>query len=95
MLPEHLRALTPATITTREQLLEELRRIRSQGVAFDREEHTLGICAVGKTVRDLMGNLVALTVPVPSIRFYRDEQKLASALIHTCEEIQQRFDALL
>lgn len=94
-LPEHLTAYTPSTITTREQLFEELKRIRSEGVAFDREEHTLGICAVGKTVRDLMGNPVAITIPVPSTRFYSNEQKLSSALVQICEEIQRRFEALL
>lgn len=95
ILPEHFEALTPFTITTRERLLEELEHIRSEQIAFDREEHTLGICAVGKTVRDPMGNLVSITIPVPTIRFYNNEQKLSSALLHTCEEIQRRFEALL
>jgi DNA-binding IclR family transcriptional regulator len=66
-----------------------------EGVAFDREEHTLGICAVGKTVRDLMGNPVAITISVPSTRFYSNEQKLSAALVQVCEEIQRRFDALV
>jgi DNA-binding IclR family transcriptional regulator len=96
MLPEHLKALTPATITTREQLLTELKRIRSERIAFDREEHTIGICAVGKTVRDdSRGNLIAITIPVPSVRFYDNEQRLASALLNMCEEIQRIFEALL
>src|SRR5579885_1819140 len=42
LLPRELEPLTPYTITSREQLLEELERIRRTGVAFDREEHTLG-----------------------------------------------------
>jgi DNA-binding IclR family transcriptional regulator len=94
MLPEHLEGFTPSTITQREQLLEELKRIRSERIAFDREEHTQGICAVGKTVWDPMGNLVAVTVPVPAIRFYSNEEKLVSALVHTCEEIQRRFEGV-
>ena len=95
LLPEHFEAFTTSTITTREQLLEELECIRSERIAFDREEHTQGICAVGKTLRDPMGNLVAITIPVPAIRFYGNEQKLSSALFHICEEIQRRFEALL
>jgi len=95
ILPEHLNAFTPSTITAREQLVEELERIRSERIAFDREEHTLGICAVGKTVRDLGGNPVAITIPVPATRFYSNEQKLSSALFYICEEIQRRFEALL
>ena len=94
IIPEHLQAFTPSTITTHEQLLEELKRIRSERIAFDREEHTLGICAVGGTIRDPMGSLTAITIPVPSLRFYGNEHKLSSALLSMCEEIQKRFGTL-
>ena len=94
LLPEHLEALTSATIVSREQLLEVLKRVRGEGVGFDREEHTVGICAVGKTIRDPMGSLAAITIAVPSIRFYGNEQRLSSALFRMCEEIQRRFGAL-
>lgn len=89
LVPDSLQALTPRTITTREQLLEELQRIRVERVAFDREEHTVGICAVGSAIPDVFGNLVAITIPLPSIRFYGNEQKLASMLLHTCDRIRQ------
>jgi DNA-binding IclR family transcriptional regulator len=94
LLPEHLEALTSATIVSREQLLEALKRVRGEEIAFDREEHTVGICAIGKTIRDPMGSLAAITIAVPSIRFYGNEQRLSSALFHMCEEIQRRFGAL-
>ena len=44
------------------------------GVAFDREEHTLGICAAGVALHDPLGNAVAISVPVPSQRFIEREQ---------------------
>ncbi len=94
LVPESLQVFTAQTITTRERLLEELRRIRIERIAYDREEHTEGICAVGATIRDAMDNLAAITIPVPSIRFYGNEQRLSSALLHTCQRIAQRFDAL-
>ncbi len=93
LVPDRLQALTPHTITTREQLLEELQRIRIERVAFDREEHTVGICAVGTTIRDVLGSLAAITIPVPSIRFYGNEQKLASTLLRTCDRIRQELEA--
>ncbi len=93
LVPDRLQALTPHTITTREQLLEELQRIRIERVAFDREEHTVGICAVGTTIRDVLGSLAAITIPVPSIRFYGNEQKLASTLLRTCDRIRQELGA--
>src|SRR6266542_4109771 len=45
IVPERLDVFTPQTIRTRAQLLEELARVRAEGIAFDREEYTLGICA--------------------------------------------------
>ncbi len=94
LLPEHLSALTPHTMTTREQLLEELSRIRVERVAFDREEHTIGICAVGCAIGDVLDNLVAITIPLPSIRFYGNEQKLASRLLYTCDRIKNECGIL-
>ena len=43
--------------------------MRKSGVAFDREEHTHGICAAGIAMNDLAGNYVAISVPVPAQRF--------------------------
>lgn len=88
ILPEQLPALTPNTAISRARLMEELERIKVERVAFDREEHTVGICAVGAAVRDPMGRLAAITIPVPSIRFYGSERRLASALLKTCGLIQ-------
>src|SRR6266536_1060369 len=82
--------LTSQTIRTRAQLLEELARVRAEGIAFDREEYTLGICAVGAVLPTRMGELVAITIPVPSIRFYGNEEKLVGALRSTVEQIRQR-----
>lgn len=94
IVPEKLQVFTPRTITSREHLLEELELIRLEHIAYDREEHTEGICAVGTTVRDAMGSLAAITIPVPSIRFYGNEQRFSSALLHMRESIAQRYNAL-
>ncbi len=82
---------TPYTMTAREQLLEELKRIRLEGVAYDREEYTMGVCAVGTAIRDVFGNLVAISMPLPSIRFYHNEQKLVSMLLQARDRIRQEF----
>lgn len=88
LLPEDLPSFTPNTLTTRAQLLEALTTIRAEGVAYDREEHTLGICAVGAAVRAPTDTLVAITIPVPSVRFYGNEPHFAEALLRTCELIR-------
>jgi DNA-binding IclR family transcriptional regulator len=73
---------TPKTLTRLDALLAELRAVRKAGVAFDREEHTLGICAAGVALRDLLGNYVAISVPVPTTRF-QDHQSLIADRLRT------------
>jgi DNA-binding IclR family transcriptional regulator len=69
LLPARLARFTPATITTRAALATELEQIRRDGIAFDREEHTEGISAVGAAVLDAGTVVAALSVPVPTARF--------------------------
>jgi DNA-binding IclR family transcriptional regulator len=65
--------LTPATITDPDELAAELEKIRSDGLAFDLEEHDLGTCAVVAPVRNQMGEVIAtLGVVVPTGRFGPD-----------------------
>ncbi|MEH7097875.1 IclR family transcriptional regulator [Neobacillus vireti] len=92
LLPEHLQQYTEHTITSRTELLKELEQVRMKGVSFAREEHILGICAVGATVVDRMGNISAVSIPLPSTRFYGHEERLAAALIHTCQVISRHFE---
>ncbi|MDM5328960.1 IclR family transcriptional regulator [Neobacillus sp. CF12] len=92
LLPEHLRSYTDKTITNRDDLLKELDMVRREGVAFSREEHIEGICAVGAVVVDRLGNRSAVSIPLPSIRFYGNEAKLVTALIKTCQNIILHFE---
>jgi DNA-binding IclR family transcriptional regulator len=88
-LPRQLERHTRNTIADRDEFLAELDRVRAEGVAYDREEHTIGICAVGVALREPAGTLIAVTIPLPSQRFYGNEAKLAAALRDTCGEIEQ------
>lgn len=89
LLPARLPERTPNTLTTRRELEDELRSVRRRGFAVDREEHTLGISAVGATVRDSFGAEVAITVPLPTQRFVGREDEIADALRKTCDRIQR------
>ena len=75
LLPSRLERFTERTITSRSGLLAELAEIRKRGVAFDIEEHTEGICAIGAAVADPAGPAGAISVPIPTQRFAdrRDE----------------------
>ena len=74
---------TPKALTRIEDLLADLKGARRSGVAYDREEHTLGICAVGVALRDPLGNAVAISVPVPTQRFQNRHGLIAERLKDT------------
>ncbi|WP_408632560.1 IclR family transcriptional regulator [Mycobacterium shinjukuense] len=80
-LPSRLVPLTANTITDRAALRAELARVQAEGVAYDREEQTDGICAVGVALSGITDQLVAVSVPVPAQRFYGREDQLARALL--------------
>lgn len=88
LLPEKLERLTPQTITSRDALLEELERVRVDQVAYDREEHTPGISAVGAVVTTADGPLAAVTVPLPTQRFVGNEEALSKALLRARDAIE-------
>jgi DNA-binding IclR family transcriptional regulator len=74
---------TPKTLTRLDALLADLKSVRAAGVAFDREEHTLGICAAGVALHDPLGNAVAISVPVPIHRFVNRQALIAERLLAT------------
>lgn len=66
---EPLAALTPHTITDREQLLAELRRVRRQGWATVDGEREVGIRSVAAPVRDATGKtIMALNISANAAR---------------------------
>jgi len=92
LLPRLLPRLTANTTTSRDDLLAELAEVRDAGVAYDREEHTLGICAVGIAV-DTATATVAISVPVPAQRFPGTEQGVVAALTRLRRQVAATFGA--
>jgi DNA-binding IclR family transcriptional regulator len=86
-LPRRLAKLTPNTITSRAKLLEELADVRERGVAFDREEHALGISAAGVAIHDAVGNRAAITVAMPTAPFRKREAEVVAALTGTAARV--------
>lgn len=80
LLPRRLQRFTPKTITAKQALWDDLDRIAADGIAYDREEHTEGICAVGAVIYDSVGTPAAISIPLPSQRFYGREKDLADEL---------------
>jgi DNA-binding IclR family transcriptional regulator len=92
LLPEQLTKYTDTTITNRNELLKELEVARKEGVTYAREEHIHGICAVGTVVFDRNKNVSAISIPLPATRFYGNEEKLATALRKTRQQINKHFE---
>jgi DNA-binding IclR family transcriptional regulator len=69
------------------QLEAELAKVRQTGIAYDREEHAVGVSAVGAWVTGPEGEIAAISIPVPTTRFTQSERKLISALRRCCLEL--------
>lgn len=82
---------TPATRTSLAALLADLDSVRATGVACDMEEHTLGICAAGVALTDMLGNPVAISVPVPAPRFAERREAIRDGLLATRAALAGRF----
>ncbi len=61
-LPDHLPALTAATLTNPRRLAEEVAQVRAAGFAVARQEQEHGLVAVGSPIRELGGEVVAAVV---------------------------------
>jgi len=92
-VPSRLARLTANTITTPVALRKELERVRADGVAYDREEQTEGICAVAAVLKGVTEQMVAVSVPVPAQRFYRRESELAQALLAWVQKVDACFES--
>lgn len=80
---------TPNTITTWEMLEREIEAIRKAGVAYDREENSIGISAVSAAIRSPSGELAAISIPVPTQRFVDSEASLTQSLLKHARKLQQ------
>jgi DNA-binding IclR family transcriptional regulator len=89
LLRGRLSRFTAATVTDRHALDAEIRDIESSGLAYDLEEHSAGICAVGAAFRDSIGRDYSLSIPVPSARFSAKREQLSRALKKCINELRQ------
>ncbi|MFT4196897.1 MAG: IclR family transcriptional regulator [Pseudoxanthomonas sp.] len=75
-----LQRLTPRTLGDLDGLLAQLGAIRAGALAYDLEEHAMGVCAVGAALPPREGLPLAISVVVPSGRFERVQADIERAL---------------
>jgi len=86
-----LKRYTPSTICNWTQLEKELNNIRRAGVAFDNEEHTEGVSAIGASIIGPGGENAALSIPIPSVRFRDKVDEMRAALVDCRDELLDNF----
>ncbi|TWI52475.1 IclR family transcriptional regulator [Pseudomonas duriflava] len=79
LLNEPLRSLTPNTHTALLPLLEELRQVRQEGFAYDREEHMIGVRAIATGIETPHGHY-AISLAGPAFRIVAAQDELRAAL---------------
>src|SRR5450631_2008848 len=80
LLAGRLKRYTDATKTERSALSAELQEVERTDLAYDIEEHSVGICAIGTAFRDSLGREFSLSIPVPAARFAGKRQQLSKLL---------------
>jgi len=86
-----LTASTRNSITTWTSFDREIELVRSSGVAYDREEYRIGICAAAVAVRGPGNEVAAISMPVPTDRFNTTEKQLVDTLIERAQAFQRRL----
>ncbi len=81
ILAGKLTTFTAHTVVDAGALRRELDTVRAEGAAYDREEHTEGICAVGAILTGWSAGPLAVSIPLPAQRFYGREAALRDALL--------------
>lgn len=70
------------------EVIAEIEQVRDTGVAFDLDEHTEGISAVGASFAVPTGLVYAISIPVPSQRFAARKDALATDLLAAVEKVR-------
>ena len=72
----------PAEMTALPELIEALRQVRREGVAFDREEFIPGVICIGAPIRDQAGAVIgAISASMPKMRATDEHMAMTRAEI--------------
>ena len=83
---------TQNTIVESGLLLADINHIKTTKVAIDREEHSLGICAIGTGFTDKARQIYAVSIPIPAVRFDAMRAKCEPLLLATVRSIEQSLN---
>lgn len=84
-----IKAYTANTIVDKEQFLQEIRKIRERGYAYDNEENEIGVRCIATSI-PVMGNAstYAVSISLPASQIVQDgEDQLIEPLMRARESI--------
>ncbi|MGB0664089.1 MAG: IclR family transcriptional regulator [Pontibacterium sp.] len=79
---------TPRSLS---EVIAEIEDVRRQGYALDIDGHTEGVSAVGSAFIGPEGSIYALSIPVPSTRFKRNQAINTERLIEATQKLKSFF----
>jgi len=88
-----LKALTPNTITSKDELLQELDKIKQRGYALDDEECELGARCLSAGIKDYTGKYVAgISVSGPTARMTMEYiEQIKDIVIETADKVSREL----
>jgi DNA-binding IclR family transcriptional regulator len=69
------------------EIRSEIVQIREQEIAIDNENHSSGICAIGTAFKVATGEIYAISIPMPTVRFSALGAEFAPHLLATRDAI--------
>ena len=92
---KELTAYTPRTISSGDELIQVLKKIREEGHAVDDGEYSSGVYCVAVPIRDAEGGIVAaMSCSVPKARLELEEIQLVKVLAVLREQAENTSTAL-
>jgi DNA-binding IclR family transcriptional regulator len=68
--------------------MKQLKKVREDGYAIDREEHANGVCGLGVVIRTSLPERYAISLAVPAARFAEHQEMLLTSLLQCKAEIE-------
>lgn len=89
---EPLSSLTSKSISSLEELKKNLKKVKKQGYAVDREEYKIGINCIGVPIFGRNGAIAAISITGPASRFTIDKmEKVKGKLMTISKEISNQL----
>ena len=75
-----------------DEFMDSLSQIQQDGLAYDADDHTNGISAIGFSFKDWAGDVHAISVPVPSTRYETERENIERAIRLTSKHIDKMIE---